>query len=318
MQKYVVCLMGPTASGKTRLSILLAQSYPFEIVSVDSAMVYRGFDIGTSKPAIWELQTIPHHLIDICTPEMPYSVGQFYKDALKKIALIHTKDRIPLLVGGTMLYFYALQHRFSGLPIAHYEIRKKILREAKEIGWTALHKKLKVVDPRSAVKINQNDTQRIQRALEVFEATGQPLSNCQNLNRLNSSYEFINIIISPANREDLYRNIEKRFDQMLQNGFLDEVKKLYQKNSNFVNLNLPAFRTVGYRQVWPYLIGRCNYATMRYRAIFATRHLAKKQITWLKRWSRAKRFDSNIEQTEQLAAHTIHYLRSYNLTNFIR
>ena len=293
VKKYVVCLMGPTASGKTRLAIELTQVLPFEIISVDSAMVYRGLNIGTAKPTLQELKITLHHLIDICEPEAPYSAGQFYKDALKKIKLIHAKNRIPLLVGGTMLYFHILQHGFSDLPVAQSMIRKKIKAAAEQEGWSTLYNKLKKIDPKFARQINQNDTQRIQRALEVYETTGQPLSDYQKLKHLGAlPYQFINIIVSPADRENLHQRIEKRFVQMLQEGLLEEVKQLYQRN---INLTFRALRTVGYRQVWQYLEGRYDYGTMCYKAIVATRQLAKRQLIWLRRWPHAKWFDSNAE-----------------------
>ncbi len=308
MGKHVVCLMGPTASGKTQLAITLTQLLPFEIISVDSAMAYRGLDIGTAKPTLQELKSTPHHLIDICEPEVPYSAGQFYKDALKEIELIYAKNRIPLLVGGAMLYFHALEHGFSDLPIAQPMIRKKIKKEAEEKGWLALYEKLKKIDPKSALQINQNDAQRIQRALEVYETTGQPLSNYQNLKRLGAlPYQFINIIVSPTNRKDLHQRIEKRFDQMLQEDFLEEVKQLYQRN---LNPTLPALRTVGYRQAWQYLEGDFDYETMRYKAIVATRQLAKRQLTWLRQWPYAKWFDSN---RENLIEGIVDYLKDRGL-----
>lgn len=291
LKKYIICLMGPTASGKTQLAIELTQLLPFEIISVDSVMVYRGLNIGTAKPTLQELKITPHHLIDICKPEAPYSAGQFYKDVLKEIKLIHAKNRIPLLVGGTMLYFHVLQHGFSDLPVTQPMIRKKINTEAEQKGWLTLYSKLKKIDPESAKQIHQNDTQRIQRALEVYEVIGQPLSDCQKSKRLGVlPYQFINIVVNPSDRADLHQRIEKRFFQMLQEGFLEEVKQLYQKN---IDPALPALRTVGYRQAWQYLEGRYDYRTMCYKAIVATRQLAKRQLTWLRRWPHVKWFDSN-------------------------
>lgn len=306
MKKYVVCLMGPTASGKTQLAIALTQLQPFEIISVDSAMVYRGLNIGVAKPTLQELKVAPHHLIDICDFTVPYSAGQFYKDAVNKIELIHSKNRIPLLVGGTMFYFYILQHGFSNLPVAQPMIRKKIMKEAEQKGWLSLYEKLKKIDLKSAIQINQNDTQRIQRALEVYETTGQSLSDHQNLEKLRVlPYQFINIIVSPANRKDLHQHIKKRFDRMLQNGFLEEVEQLYQSNLNPV---LPALRAVGYRQAWQHLEGYYDHETMRYKTITATCQLAKRQMTWLRRWSQAKWFDNN---TENLATECIiNYLKN--------
>ena len=279
----VICLMGPTASGKTGLSIMLARQLPLEIVSVDSAMVYRGLDIGTDKPQAKVLHKISHHLIDICDPSCPYSVGQFYKDALREIKAIHAVNHIPLLVGGTMLYFSVLQKRFSDLPVADENIRKKIQLKANEKGWTVLYKKLKKIDPVSAARINPNDAQRMQRALEVYEITGQSLSYCQMEKRFDQlPYNFINLVIAPRNREFLYQRIEERFDQMIKNNFLEEVKKLYQRND--LNSDFPSIRTVGYRQIWQYLSGECSLEAMRRKAIVATHQLARRQLTWLRRW----------------------------------
>lgn len=303
LKKYIVCLMGPTASGKTRLAIELTQLLPCEIISVDSAMVYRGLNIGAAKPTLQELKLTPHHLINICELEAPYSAGQFYKDVLKKIQLIHVNNRIPLLVGGTMLYFHVLQHGFSDLPATRPIIRKKINTEAEQKGWLTLYRKLKKIDPKSASRINQNDIQRIQRALEVYELIGQPLSDYQKSKRLETlPYQFINIVVNPTDRVDLHKRIEKRFVQMLQEGFLEEVKQLYQRN---INLTLPALRTVGYRQAQQYLEGRYDYQTMCCKVIVATRQLAKRQLTWLRRWSHATRFDSN---AENLSKQVVDYL----------
>lgn len=297
--------MGPTASGKTQLAITLAEILSFQVISVDSAMVYRGLNIGTAKPTLQQLKKTPHRLIDICDPEVPYSAGQFYKDVLKEIQIIHAKNQIPLLVGGTMFYFHVLQHCFSDLPSAQSEIRKKINKEAEKKGWLALYEKLKKIDPKSAIHINRNDIQRIQRALEVYETTGQLLSEYQNLNRLIClPYQFVNIIVSPTDRKDLHQRIEKRFDQMLNDGFLEEVEYLYQRD---LNPTLPALRTIGYRQAWQYLAGNYNYETMRYRTIVATRQLAKRQLTWLRQWSNAKWFNSN---GENLIENITHYLKN--------
>ena len=304
-KSLVICLMGPTASGKTGLAIVLAEQFPLEIVSVDSAMVYRGLDIGTAKPRVEVLHKTSHHLIDICDPSNPYSAGQFYKDALREIKAIHVGSHIPLLVGGTMLYFNVLHRGFSDLPIANGNIRKKIQTEADLKGWPALYKKLKKIDPVSAARINPNDAQRIQRALEVYEITGESLSDYQMGKRFKPlPYHFINLVIAPKYREFLHQRIEERFDQMLKNNFFGEVKKLYQRNE--LNADLPAIRTVGYRQMWKYLSGECSWETMRYKAIVATRQLAKRQLTWLRQWPKSKWFNS---EDENLVDSVVNYLR---------
>lgn len=303
-KSLVICLMGPTASGKTSLSIMLAGQFPLGIISVDSAMVYRGLDIGTAKPRAKVLRKISHRLINICDPSRPYSVGQFYKDALREIKAIHAKNHIPLLVGGTMLYFSILQRGFSDLPIADENIRKKIQLKADTKGWPVLYKKLKKIDPASAARINPNDAQRMKRALEVYEITGQPLSYCQIANRFNAlPYNFVNLIIAPKDREFLHQRIEERFDQMLKNNFLGEVKKLYQRND--LHTDFPAIRTVGYRQMWQYLSGEYSLEDMRHKAIVATHQLARRQLTWLRRWPESKWFNS---EDENLMNSIVHYL----------
>lgn len=287
----VICLMGPTASGKTSLSIALAEQFSLEIISVDSTMVYRGLDIGTAKPQTEVLRKTSHRLIDICDPAYPYSAGQFYKDALQEIKAIHAKNYIPLLVGGTMLYFNVLQRGFSDLPVADENIRKKIQLKADVQGWPALYKELKKIDPMLAIRLNPNDAQRIQRALEVYETTGQSLSYYQMVKQFNPlPYNFINLVIAPKDREFLHQRIKERFEQMLKNNFLAEVKKLYQRND--LNTNLPAIRTVGYRQMWKYLSGQYSWETMRHKTIVATRQLARRQLTWLRQWPESKWFNS--------------------------
>ena len=302
--------MGPTASGKTDIAIALSQQFPFEIISVDSAMVYRGLDIGTAKPNEKELRLVTHRLIDICDPSISYSVGQFYKDALKEIKSIEIRSRIPLLVGGTMLYFHILEHGFSDLPAANELVRKKIQKEADRYGWPKMHEKLKTVDSQSADRINSNDAQRIQRALEVYETTGQPLFSRQTLHRFKaSSFQFINLIVAPKNRDWLHHRIESRFGQMLKNNFFEEVRKLYQRGD--LTSDLPAIRTVGYRQVWKYLSGEYDYEMTRRKVIIATRQLAKRQLTWLRRWSDAKWFNS---EDKNLIHSILSYLRDKIIT----
>ena len=297
--------MGPTASGKTDIAIALSRKFPFEIISADSAMVYRGLDIGTAKPNEKKLRLVTHRLINICDPSVPYSAGQFYKDALKEIKSINIGRRIPLLVGGTMLYFHILEHGFSDLPAADKIVRKKIQKEADRYGWLKMHEKLKTIDSQSADRISSNDAQRIQRALEVYEKTGKPLFSYQTLNRFKAlPFQFINLIVAPENRDRLYHRIESRFGQMLRNHFFEEVRKLYQRGD--LNSDLPAIRIVGYRQVWKYLAGEYDYEMTCCKAITATQQLAKRQFTWLRRWPDAKWFNS---EDKNLVNSILSYLR---------
>lgn len=278
----VICLMGPTASGKTDLSLQLACEINAEIISVDSAMVYLGMDIGTAKPSIFQQQQISHYLIDICDPTQPYSAAKFQQDANQAIATILAKNKIPLLVGGTMLYFKALQRGLSPLPSANGEIRKILSAQADEIGWLQLHKKLATVDPESASRIKPTDSQRIQRALEVYMITGRSLSKLWQTQNT-SPYTFVNIALWPEDRSLLHNRIAYRFQSMLQAGFIDEVNELYQCEG--LHADLPAIRSVGYRQVWQYLNGDCTIQEMERKAVAATRQLAKRQLTWLRHWN---------------------------------
>lgn len=305
----IINLMGPTASGKTALAMELVGQLPVDIISVDSAMVYRGMDIGTAKPTAEELKQAPHRLLDICDPNEIYSVGRFCEEAWKEINKIHQEERIPLLVGGTMLYFHALKKGLATLPSANEEIRKEICSQASEKGWSALHKKLASIDPQAAKKIHPNDGQRIQRALEIYHATGKPMSSFYESQKNQSSPKIntINLIISPKERVVIHQRIEKRFDQMLAHGLIDEVKALFNRGD--LNEDLPSLRTVGYRQIWRYLKGDCDYATMRETAIAATRQLAKRQFTWLRRFEDAKWFDAD---SSALQKKMIHYLNKMN------
>jgi tRNA dimethylallyltransferase len=278
----VICLLGPTASGKTQLALALSQCLPVDIISVDSAMVYRGMDIGTAKPEAAVLQSIPHRLIDICDPSQAYSVADFRRDALAAIDDSLQAERIPLLVGGTMLYFHALQTGLAPMSAADPQIRQQILEQAGRQGWPALHAELTKCDPVAAAKIDVNDKQRIQRALEVFRVTGQPLSRHWRQTSVNSDYRFINIALIPGDRAVLHERIAHRVQQMLTDGLVEEVEKLMARGD--LNLDLPALRCVGYRQVWLYLQGEFDYQTMQQRIVFATRQLAKRQLTWLRRW----------------------------------
>lgn len=280
----VVCLMGPTASGKSRLAMELAQEFAFHIISVDSAMVYRGLDIGTAKPSVSERQAIPHELIDICNPTEIYSAGQFYADARKVISKIHEAGKIPLLVGGTALYFFILQKGLSELPIANKQLRDRLLQR-NDPGSQSLYKELLQKDPEGAQKVHPHDKQRIQRALEVFYLTGNTIGTAQKLRPpAQLPFRFVNVILGPDRRQELYDLIAKRLDHMFKIGFLDEVKALYERGDS--DPSLPAWRLVGYRQIWQCLEGFFPYSGL-YEAIFrATCGLAKRQITWLKRWER--------------------------------
>ena len=288
-----IFLMGPTASGKTDLAIKLSQKLPCDIISVDSAMVYRGMDIGTAKPSADELAQAPHRLIDIQDPAEPYSAADFRRDALREINSIIEAGRIPLLVGGTMLYFKALRDGLSALPAADEKIRISLLEEAAEKGWPALHDELKRVDPVAAVRINPNDPQRLQRALEIYRLTGRSMTDLQRetpQGAENLPCRFISMAVAPRDRAVLHQRIASRFRMMLEQGFLDEVKKLRQCAE--LNPSLPSIRAVGYRQAWEYLEGELSYDEMVEKGIVATRQLAKRQFTWLRSWSELKWLDS--------------------------
>jgi tRNA dimethylallyltransferase len=275
--------MGPTGSGKTDLALRLIDALPLEIVSVDSALVYRGMDIGTAKPGLAVRTRVPHHLIDIRDPASGYSAGDFLRDA--KAA------RHPLLVGGTMLYFEALTAGLALLPEADPTIRAGIDATAAKLGWAAVHRELAAVDPAAGLRIHVNDPQRIQRALEVFRITGTPISELQQ-NRLSvfADVNVIEIAIAPLERAELHTKIAVRFERMLADGFLDEVKNLYQRAD--LSAEHPSMRAVGYRQLWQHLAGEIALNEASTRAIAATRQLAKRQLTWLRRRSSAHRFDA--------------------------
>lgn len=276
--------MGPTACGKTDLAIQLTQKIPADIISVDSALVYRGMDIGTGKPTLAELKIAPHRLINLRDPAESYSAGQFCVDALREINSILSCDHVPLLVGGTMLYFHKLLFGLAELPIANKKIRDELMRDAEKMGWIAMHKRLAEIDPVSAKKIKPQDPQRISRALEVFMLTGKPISSLQKNNQLpllNLS-DVISIAFIPEDRAWLHHNIAKRFEKMLDAGLIDEVRALRERPDMYSDL--PSMRIVGYRQVWEYLDGKIDFETMKLKAIAATRQLAKRQMTWLRSW----------------------------------
>ncbi len=274
-------IMGPTAAGKTDLAVALAQRLNGEIVSVDSGQVYRGMDIGTAKPSREIRARIPHHLIDILDPSQSYSAGRFRSDALALIEAIARRGRLPILVGGTMLYFHALLRGIAPMPEADPEVRERINAEASRHGWAALHRRLAAVDPQAAARIHPNDPQRIQRALEVYQLTGKPLSAWWRTTTGELSFRPVKVVLAPLDRAQLHRRIERRFHGMLEAGLIAEVEALYRRGD--LHPDLPAIRSVGYRQVWAWLAGEYDYATMIEKAIVATRRLAKRQLTWLRR-----------------------------------
>ena len=278
-----IFLMGPTASGKTDLAIQLRQQLPVEVISVDSALIYRGMDIGTAKPSKAELALAPHRLIDICDPAESYSAANFRTDALREMQEISAQGKIPLLVGGTMLYYKALLEGLSPLPSADEKVRSEIEAKAALIGWVGLHQKLSKIDPISAQRINPNDSQRINRALEVFYLTGKTLTELTAQKGEALPYDILQFAIAPEQREVLHRRIEQRFHNMIELGFQQEVEKLYRRPD--LNENLPSIRCVGYRQMWEYLRGDYDHDEMVFRGICATRQLAKRQITWLRGWT---------------------------------
>jgi tRNA dimethylallyltransferase len=273
--------MGPTASGKTALALALHERFPFEIISVDAAQVYRGMDIGTAKPSREQLAKAPHRLIDIRDPSEPYSAAQFCVDALREMREITQQGRVPLLVGGTMFYFRALARGLTEAPSADAGIRAQLTAEAAQIGWPALHARLRVHDPEAAARVHPNDAQRIQRALEIFMLAQQPQSQL-NKKKLSDffPYRLIKVALSPSDRSRLHRRIAERFQTMLNQGLVAEVEALFRRGD--LSLQLPSMRTVGYRQVWLYLTGEINYYEMVDRGVAATRQLAKRQLTWLR------------------------------------
>ena len=278
-----IFLMGPTASGKTDLAIQLRQQLPVEVISVDSALIYRGMDIGTAKPSKAELALAPHRLIDICDPAESYSAMNFRHDALREMQDITAQGKIPLLVGGTMLYYKALLEGLSPLPSANEKVRSEIEAKAALIGWGGLHQELSKIDPTSAQRINPNDSQRINRALEVFYLTGKTLTELTAQKGEALPYDILQFAIAPEQREVLHLRIEQRFHKMIELGFQQEVEKLYRRPD--LNENLPSIRCVGYRQMWEYLRGDYDHDEMVFRGICATRQLAKRQITWLRGWT---------------------------------
>ncbi|HAI96932.1 MAG: tRNA (adenosine(37)-N6)-dimethylallyltransferase MiaA [Cycloclasticus sp.] len=291
----VVLLMGPTASGKTALGIEIAKALKGEVISVDSALVYRGMDIGTAKPDMEERQGIKHHLIDIIDPSESFSAGQFREQTLKLINEVSRRGKTPVLVGGTMLYFHVLLNGIAQLPEADNTIRRQIDQQAKSSGWKALHEQLRKIDPKAANRIHQNDTQRIQRALEVYRASGKTQSAwLEEQAKQPLPFNAVKFAIVPGNRVELHHKISLRMDLMLNNGFLDEVRLLFERGD--LAANMPAIRSVGYRQAWSYLEGKYDETTFREKAIIATRQLAKRQFTWLRQQSDTMRFEMGDNQ----------------------
>jgi tRNA dimethylallyltransferase len=285
-----VFLLGPTASGKTALALALAERFPAEIVSVDSAQVYRGMDVGTAKPTRDERRRVPHHLIDIADPTDAYSAGRFRDDALRIASGIHGRGKVPILAGGTMLYFRALTRGLADLPAAQPAIRSAIEARAARSGWPSLHAELAKVDPKAAARIEPNDAQRVQRALEVFEHSGRPLSDFHAREEAAElPFEAIRIALEPGDRAVLHERIANRFRRMLAEGLVAELESLRGRYA--LNEGLPAMRSVGYRQAWDVLEGRAPLATLEARGAAATRQLAKRQLTWLRAMDDVERFD---------------------------
>ena len=277
----VIFLMGPTASGKTGLSLELAEALPVEIISVDSAQVYRGLDIGSAKLDTTTRERIPHHLVDILDPAEIYSAARFREDALRLIDEIRSRGRMPLLVGGTMLYYRALQQGLSELPSADGVLRARIEEEADGLGWPAMHARLAQKDPETAARLHPNDQQRVQRALEIIELTGlSPTAFYAQPKGSGIDGRVVKIALNPPQRSELHARIETRFQQMMQAGFLEEVMRLKARGD--LHDDLPAIRAVGYRQLWEHLQGECSLSEAVQRGIAATRQFAKRQLTWLR------------------------------------
>ena len=285
----VILLMGATATGKTELALEISRHFDVEIVSVDSALIYRGMDIGTAKPEPEILQSVPHHLVDIIDPAEAFSVWDFVQRSRDLVEEICQRGRIPLLVGGTMMYFHAFEHGLNRLPEANETLRQRLDLEAQETGWQAMHDRLAEVDPISASRIRPTDSQRIQRALEVYQISGEPLSRLQQQKTTGYAGRMEKIILAANDRAGLHQRIESRFLSMLEQGFIDEVKNLRARGD--LDLSLPSMRCVGYRQLWQFLAGELSHQEMIDKGIAATRQLAKRQITWLRKQPQENAFD---------------------------
>lgn len=308
-KRTVIFLMGPTASGKTDLAIALREHLPVELISVDSALVYRGMDIGSAKPTAEELAAAPHKLIDIRDPSQPYSAADFVADAEREIAAIHAQGKIPLLVGGTMLYFKALLDGLADMPEADPDIRAQIERDAAQFGWPFIHQQLAEIDPDVAAEIHPNHSQRLSRALEVYRASGKTMSELRRAQASTSAelfserFNLVQIAIAPRDRAVLHERIALRFNKMIEAGLIDEVQALYRRGD--LHADLPAIRAVGYRQVWDFIEGRLSYADMIERGIIATRQLAKRQFTWLRGWQNYPNTDLNWLYTDSDAGKSL-------------
>ena len=286
-----IFLMGPTAAGKTDLAVTLHEQLPCDIISVDSALVYKGMDIGTAKPGSELLARAPHRLIDIRDPAETYSAAEFRADALREMKEITARGRIPLLVGGTMLYYKALRDGLADMPAADEAVRQEILDQAESEGWAAVHARLQSVDPESAARIHPTDPQRLQRALEVYLVSGRTVTELvAEQKRTQLPYRVLNLAVAPQERSILHERIALRFHQMMDAGFIDEVEALYARKD--LHPGLPSIRCVGYRQAWSYLDGELSRDEMVDRGIIATRQLAKRQFTWLRSWENLNWFDS--------------------------
>jgi tRNA dimethylallyltransferase len=294
-----IFLMGPTASGKTALAVSLVERFPLEIISVDSALVYRDMNIGTAKPDAETLARAPHHLLDIRDPTEAYSAAAFCEDARRLMADITARGRVPLLVGGTMLYFKALLQGLDDLPPADAALRQKLDQEAASRGWPALHAELAQVDPVTAARLAPNDSQRIGRALEIFHLTGSPMSALLAKAQSTLPYRVLQLALIPSDRAVLHQRIATRFDQMLAGGLIEEVESLRRHYA--LEADMPAMRAVGYRQAWAYLDGAITLSELREQGIAATRQLAKRQLTWLRSWSNAIELDCLAADVESKA-----------------
>jgi tRNA dimethylallyltransferase len=305
----VICLMGPTASGKTDLAIGLREHLPVELISVDSALVYRGMDIGSAKPDAVELAAAPHRLIDIRDPAEPYSAADFCADAEREVAAIVAEGKIPLLVGGTMLYFKALLEGLAEMPAADPVVRAQIEQEAEALGWPHIHAQLMAVDPALAAQIHPHHSQRLSRALEVFRISGKTMTELResqlrpDSRPFTARYNVVQLAIGPRDRSRLHQRIAQRFTRMLEQGLVAEVTQLHRRDD--LHPDLPAIRAVGYRQVWDYLEGALTYDEMIERGIIATRQLAKRQLTWLRSWPDLQWLYTDDEQGRELSREEI-------------
>jgi tRNA dimethylallyltransferase len=303
-----IFIMGPTASGKTSLAVQLVDQFPIEIISVDSALIYKDMNIGTAKPDQATLDKAPHRLIDFLDPSEAYSAADFRRDALREMKQITDNGNIPVLVGGTMLYYRALENDLAKLPSANAEIRKKIDQQAAKSGWGALHQRLAAVDPAAAKRIHPNDSQRIQRALEVYDITGKSLTSLHKAAKHDAlPYRLLKIALIPEDREWLRTRAALRFDQMIEEGFVEEMQQLFDRRN--LNSDVPSMRCVGYRQAWSYLNGNIDFKEMKKRAIVATRQLAKRQMTWLRSEKEVSRYDAQYYNLSSIIGEIARFLR---------